>query len=202
MQQHIWHPCSQMKDYEIFKPVRVVGANGCYIELDGGRKIIDAISSWWCKSLGHQHPRLKKAIQKQMDQFEHVILANTTNETIENLAQQLSRLLPTLNKVFFASDGACAIEIALKMSLHSRVIKGDKKKQNFFSLTNSYHGDTVGALSVSDLGIYRDPYQRLLFQTHYLSPLPYVSGAMIHCGLIVKNIGSILKDHSYITVNL
>ena len=124
--KHIWHPCSQMKDYEFFRPLEVVGANGSYLELKNGSKIIDAISSWWCKSLGHQHPRLKKALLTQIDKFEHVILANTTNETIVTLSEKLSRLSPSLNKVFYASDGSCAVEIAMKMSLHARQIQGDK----------------------------------------------------------------------------
>src|SRR3990167_1508208 len=84
--KHIWHPCSQMKDSEQFKPLLVKRASGSYIELHDGKKIIDAISSWWCKSLGHNHPRLKAALKKQADQFEHVIFANTSNETIVELS--------------------------------------------------------------------------------------------------------------------
>lgn len=173
--KHIWHPCSQMKDYETFKPLEVVGANGSYIELKDGKKIIDAISSWWCKSLGHQHPRLKRAILEQIEKFEHVILANTTNETIVSLSEKLSQLSPSLNKVFYASDGSCAVEIAMKMSLHARQILRDEKRRVFLSLENSYHGETTGALSVSDVGIYRDPYASMLFDTHFISSLPYIS---------------------------
>src|SRR3990167_7531890 len=110
--QHLWHPCSQMKDYETFKPLPITQASGCFLQLADGRKLIDAISSWWCKSLGHGHPRLKQALINQLEKFEHVILANTTNETIVLLTQQLASLLPTLNKVCYASDGSCAIEMA------------------------------------------------------------------------------------------
>jgi adenosylmethionine-8-amino-7-oxononanoate aminotransferase len=173
---HIWHPCSQMKDYEIFKPLVVASANGSYIDLADGGRLIDAISSWWCKSFGHNHPRLKHALLQQLESFEHVMLANMTNITIVKLAEKLGHLLPSLPKVFFAGDGSCAVEIALKMSLHSRKIQGDTQKIQFIALENSYHGETIGALSVSDGGMYRDPYQSLLFDTYFIKSLPYVSG--------------------------
>lgn len=133
-QQHIWHPCSQMKDYEEFKPLIIKTAYGSYLELINGKKIIDAISSWWCKSLGHNHPKLKKALKRQLEKFEHVIFANTTNEVIVKLSQQLCSLLPTLDKIFYAGDGSCAVEVAMKMSLHSRINMGDKKRKNFIAL--------------------------------------------------------------------
>lgn len=173
---HIWHPCSQMKDYETFKPLAVVKARGSYIELKNGQKMIDAISSWWCKSLGHNHPRLKAALIEQAEQFEHVILANTTNDTIIELSTRLAQLTKNLEKVFYASDGSSAVEIAMKMSLHSRKISGKNKKTQFISLENAYHGETAGAMSVSDLGLYRDPYLPMLMPSHFIAPLPYVSG--------------------------
>jgi adenosylmethionine-8-amino-7-oxononanoate aminotransferase len=173
--QHIWHPCSQMKDYELFHPLEIKRAYGSYIELSDGKKIIDAISSWWCKSLGHGHPQLKKALMLQMDQFEHVIFANTTYETIALLSQKLGNLIPGLCKVFYAGDGSCAVEIAMKMSLHSHLLEGKPQKKKFIALNHGYHGETCGALSVSDLGLFRDPYQSLLFETTFIEPL-YVSG--------------------------
>ena len=179
--QHIWHPCSQMKDYELFKPLKVNSANGSYIELTNGKKIIDAISSWWCKSLGHNHPKLKQALMRQLDQFEHIILANTTNDVIVEVSQQIAKLMPGLDKIFYASDGSCAVEIAMKMSLHSRVNQGDLKRKQFIALQNSYHGETVGAMSVSDVGLYRKPYASMLFETHFIKQVPYVSGlSLIH----------------------
>jgi len=174
--KHIWHPCSQMKDYENFLPQSVKSARGSHIELSNGKPLIDAISSWWCKSLGHNHPRLKKALQAQIEKFEHVILANTTNETIVQLSEKLCALMPSLNKVFFAGDGSCAVEVALKMSLHSRLIKGDTKRKSFITLQNGYHGETVGALSVSDLGIYKSPYESLCFECYTIKNIPYVTG--------------------------
>ncbi len=173
--QLIWHPCSQMKDYETFTPLLIKKARGCHIELANGTTIIDAISSWWCKSLGHNHPRLKAALLEQADKFEHVILANTTNETIATLSQQLAQLMPPLNKIFYASDGSCAIEVALKMSIQARMITGETHRTKFIALENSYHGETTGALSVSDVGLYRAPFTPLLFTPHFLTKLPYVN---------------------------
>ncbi len=171
---HIWYPCSQMKDYEEFRPLIIKAAKGSYIELADGKKLLDAISSWWCKSLGHNHPRLKKAIIDQIEKFEHVILANTTHELIVNLSQELTTLMPELSKVFYAGDGSCAIEIAMKMSLHSRYINGDVKRNRFITLKNSYHGETMGALSVSDIGLYKAPYNTILFEPHIIDKIPYV----------------------------
>ncbi len=173
--QHNWHPCSQMKDYEQFKPLVIKRACGSYIELANGQKLIDAISSWWCKSLGHNHPALKKALLAQVEQFEHVIFANTTHEHIAKLSQQLSRFMPHLNKVFYAGDGSCAVEIAMKMSVHFRMLQGLSQRTQFIALKNGYHGETCATLSVSDLGIYRDPYKPLLFDPILIEP-PYVSG--------------------------
>ncbi len=170
----LWHPCAQMKDYEVFKPLIIKRARGSIIELSDGRKIIDAIASWWCKSLGHNHPQLKKALLQQLDKFEHVLLANTTYETIVQLSEKLTALMPSLKKVFYASDGSSAVEIAMKMSLHTRQIKGETNRKKFIALSNSYHGETIGALSVSDMGLYRDPYKELLFDVAFLAPLPYV----------------------------
>lgn len=174
--QHIWHPCGQMKDYAQFPPLEVVKASGSYLELKNGKKIIDAISSWWCKSLGHNHPRLKKALFAQAELFEHVILANTTNEVIVQFAEKLVQLAPSLPKMLFASDGSSVIEMALKMSLQARKLQGETHRTQFIALGNSFHGETIGAMSVSDVGMYRDPYRELLFQSQFLSPLPYVSG--------------------------
>lgn len=173
--QYIWHPCSQMKDYEQFQPLIVERASGSYIELSDGHKVLDAISSWWCKSLGHNHPRLVNALIKQVEKFEHVIFANTTHQAIATLSELLGNLMPELSKVFYAGDGSCAVEIAMKMSLHYNLLQGKSQKTKFIALENGYHGETSGALSVSDLGLYRDPYRPILFTPTFIEPL-YVSG--------------------------
>jgi len=164
-----------MKDYETFKPIVIKKAKGSYLYTDNGHKIIDAISSWWCKSLGHNHPKLKKALIKQANQFEHVILANTTNDTIVQLAEELSRLTKHLNKVLFASDGSCAVEIAMKMSLHAHQITGELNRTKFACLENSYHGETCLTLAVSDCELYKKPYQPILPHTYTIKNLPYTN---------------------------
>lgn len=174
--RHLWHPCSQMKDHEKTPLLPIASASGCYLTLTDGRQVFDAISSWWCKSLGHGHPRLKAALLAQVEQFEHVILAGTTNETIVQLSAKLASLMPTLTKVFYAGDGSCAVEIALKMSLHVRQITGESHRRRFLTLENGYHGETAGALSVSDVGIFREPYEAMLFEVDVLRGIPYVSG--------------------------
>ncbi len=172
---HIWHPCSQMKDYINLEPMHIKSAIGSYIELENGKKIIDAISSWWCKLLGHNHPYIKAKVIEQINKFEHVILANTINEKIIELSEKLTSKTQNLNKIFYAGDGSCAVEIALKMSLHSRKIKGQGHKNKFIALENGYHGETMGALSVSDLGIYKNPYKDLLFDVYTISNIPHVN---------------------------
>lgn len=173
--RHVWHPCAQMKDYEVFKPLEIVSARGSLIETREGQKLIDAISSWWCKSLGHGHPRLRTAIDRQMEKFEHVMFAHTTHAVIVELSEKLAQLTPSLNKVLYAGDGSSAVEMAMKMSVHARQIQGDPNRTRFVALQNSYHGETTGALSVSDMGIYRAPYASLLFETYFIQALPYVA---------------------------
>jgi adenosylmethionine-8-amino-7-oxononanoate aminotransferase len=165
-----------MKDHSEFPPLIIKRAEGNYLELENGQRIIDAISSWWCKSLGHGHPAIKKAIHEQLEQFEHVMFGNTTHEKIISLSEKLSQLTPNLNKILYASDGSCAVEIALKMAIHARQILGETHRNQFMCLENSYHGETALAMSVSDLGIYREPYESILIKTHVLKGIPYVSG--------------------------
>ncbi|MCH9637096.1 adenosylmethionine--8-amino-7-oxononanoate transaminase [Rickettsiella endosymbiont of Litargus connexus] len=172
--QHIWHPCSQMKDYESFPPLIISKAYGSYIELTDGRRIIDAISSWWCKSLGHNHPRLKTALKAQLEYFEHVIFANTTYEIIIQLSEKLGRLCMGLDKVFYASEGSSAVEIALKMSLQAQQLLGQNQRIQFTSLQNGYHGETFMALGLSDLGLYRQAYEAHLIKPNFIQNIPYV----------------------------
>ena len=172
---HNWHPCSQMKDFETFPPLCVKRAQGVYIELQDGCKILDAISSWWCKSLGHGHPLLKQAMIDQLDAFEHVMFGNTTHENIARLSQKLADLTPNLDRVFYACDGSSAVEIALKMSLHAHQIEGHLQRTQFMGLENAYHGETALCMSVSDLGVYRTPYTAILQDYPVLRGIPYVA---------------------------
>jgi adenosylmethionine-8-amino-7-oxononanoate aminotransferase len=174
--KRLWNPCTQMKKYETCPPLVIKKARGSYLELSNGHRVIDAISSWWCKSLGHNHPRLKKALLKQLDQFEHVMLADITFDLIAELSEKLSQLMPPLNRVFYASDGSCAVEVALKMSLQSRIIARDHTRTQFIALSNGYHGDTAGSLSLCDIESFRAPYEKILFKPYFLEKIPYVSG--------------------------
>lgn len=200
--RYIWHPCSQMKDYEKFPPLEIRRAYGPYLELKDGTKLIDAISSWWCKSLGHGHPRLKAALLRQLEQYEHVILANTCQEVLVELSEKLVLLCPGLNKVFYASEGSSAVEIAVKMSLHSRKImcNQNQKRKQIMALQNAYHGETLLALSLSDVGIYKKPYQDWLSPVIFLHHIPYVSSITDplwqDCGSVWPNIENQLNQYT------
>lgn len=172
--KHIWHPCSQMKDFEACPPLIIERAQGSYLYTNQG-PLIDAISSWWCKSLGHGHPAVIAAIKQQADRFEHVIGANTTHPALVELAEQLSEITGKQH-AFFASDGASAVEIAMKLAIHANQIKGHKDKNQFVALKNGYHGETLGTMSVSDLGIYKEPYKTFGVTCHFIENIPYVSG--------------------------
>jgi len=176
MRSPLFHPCSQMKDYETFPPLEIVRAEGAYLHTADGRRLIDAISSWWCKSLGHGHPRIRAAVAAQMERFEHVILANTVNRTITELSERLSTLLPGRWHVFYGGDGSTAVEIALKMALHAMKIRGETKRTRLMALENGYHGETALALAVSDLGLYKEPYRELAADYPMVKGLPYCSG--------------------------
>lgn len=168
-----------MHDYRDFPPLEVVSAVGSHLELRDGRRLIDAISSWWCKSLGHGHPRLKAALARQMERFEHVILANTTNDVVVALSERLAALDPALSRVFYAGDGSTAVEVACKMALQAgklagRVDRHGKPRARFMALENGYHGETTLALALGDLGIYKEAYREILPETACLRGLPRV----------------------------
>lgn len=171
--KHIWHPCSQMKDFEACPPLVIEHAQGSYLYTNQG-PLIDAISSWWCKSLGHGHPAVMTAIKDQLKHFEHVIGANTTHPAVVELAEQLTEITGKQH-VFFASDGASAVEIAMKLAIHANQIKGHKNKNQFIALKNAYHGETLGTMSVSDLGIYKEPYKAFGVPCYFIDNIPYVT---------------------------
>ena len=111
--KNLWLPCTQMKDYEQDQPLDIDHARGSYLICSNGQKIIDATSSWWCKSLGHNHPKLKEALIKQINKFEHTIGSNTIHDNLVALSGQLCNLMPHFSKALYASDGSSAVEIAL-----------------------------------------------------------------------------------------
>ena len=176
---NIWHPCTQMKEHEVYPPLKVSKGTGSYLYTNQNNKVIDAISSWWCKNLGHNNPRVKQAIISQLDYLDHSMLSSTTNETIELLSKKLTSLYDGLDKIFYAGgDGSSAVEVSLKLSLHARKILGEEHKNSFISLSNSYHGDTCGAMSVSNNEtINNTPYNEIMFNCYHINNIPYVSGS-------------------------
>ena len=161
----LWHPCTQMKNLEASPPLAIAQGDGAWLIDDEGRRYLDAISSWWVNLFGHANPRINAAIIDQLMKIEHVMLAGCTHEPVVELSERLAKLTG-LGHAFYGSDGASATEIALKMSFHYWRNAGQPQKTGFVSLKNSYHGETVGALSVTDVAIFRDTYAPLLWQSH------------------------------------
>ncbi|MHB8137914.1 MAG: adenosylmethionine--8-amino-7-oxononanoate transaminase [Smithellaceae bacterium] len=164
--QHIWHPCSQMKDYEDFPPVIIERGKGAYLYDVDGRSYLDAVSSWWVNLFGHANDRINKALSDQAQKLEHVIFANFSHEPAIDLACEIVRITPAgLNKVFFADNGSSAVEAALKMSFQYQQQTGHPGKTRFAAITDAYHGETMGALAVGDLDLYSKIYKPLLLNT-------------------------------------
>lgn len=161
--KYIWHPCSQMKDYETLPPIVVERGEGINLYDINGKCYKDVISSWWCNLLGHCNPRINSAIKKQLDSLEHVIFANFTHKTAITLCQKLMEVLPKgLCKFNFADNGSAAVEIALKMSFQYHLQTGNPKKTRFMALADAYHGETLGALAVGGVDLYSEMYKPLM----------------------------------------
>ena len=168
----LWHPCTQMKDHETLPLIPIKKAHGIYLEDFEENRYIDAISSWWVNMFGHTNKYINDKIKEQLDTLEHVILAGFTHERVVRLSERLVKLTPDgLEKCFYSDNGSSAVEVALKMSYHSHLNDGKKNKSTFVSLTNSYHGETIGALSVGDVELYKDTYEPLLLKT-IQTPVP------------------------------
>lgn len=163
----VWHPCTQMKHHPALPLVPVARAEGVWLEDFEGKRYLDGISSWWVNLFGHGNPRINAAITDQLSKLEHVMLAGFTHQPAIELAERLSaKTGGALGHAFFASDGASATEIALKMSFHAWQNSGQTQKQEFVCLQGSYHGETVGALSVTDIALFRDAYAPLIRNEH------------------------------------
>jgi len=162
---HVWHPCTQMKDHEWLPLVPVRRAEGAWLEDFEGRRYLDGISSWWTNLFGHRHPHIVSALKAQLDELDHVMLAGFTHEPAVTLAERLVKIVPKgLSRCFYSDNGSSAVEVALKMSFHYWRNQGQPKKTRFITLSNSYHGETLGALAVGDTGLYRETYAPLLMQ--------------------------------------
>jgi adenosylmethionine---8-amino-7-oxononanoate aminotransferase len=160
---HVWHPCTQMKDHETVPMIPLRAGSGVWLEDQSGKRYIDGISSWWVNLFGHSNPRINAAVAAQLGRLEHAIFAGFTHEPAITLAEELVRLAPPgLNRVFFADNGSAAIEVAVKMSFHFWRNSGQHRKTRFITLSNSYHGETLGALAVGNVALYKSIYQPLL----------------------------------------
>jgi adenosylmethionine-8-amino-7-oxononanoate aminotransferase len=159
----VWHPCTQMKHHESLPLIAITKGKGAWLFDDQGNPLLDCISSWWTNLFGHSNPRINQAITDQLEKIEHVMLAGFTHPPVVELSEKLSALTNGhLGHVFYASDGASAVEIALKMSHHFWRLNNQPQKKKFVCLENGYHGETLGALAVTDVAIFREAYGLLL----------------------------------------
>lgn len=165
--KHIWHPCSQMHDYKNFPPIVIERGEGIYLYDINGKRYIDIISSWWCNLLGHTNPVISEKIKNQLEKIEHVIFANFTHEPAIELCERLVKYLPSgLTKFHFSDNGSASVECALKMSFQYQQQIGRQEKTKFLCLSDGYHGETLGALSVGTLDLYAKLYQPILIDTN------------------------------------
>ena len=161
----VWHPCTQMRDHEWLPLLAIARARGAWLEDGEGRRYLDAISSWWTCLFGHGHAPIVEAIGRQAARLDHVLLGGCTHEPVVRLTERLLALAPPgLARAHYASDGSSAVEIALKMSFHYWHNQGHPARRRFLTLAGSYHGETLGALAVGDVGLYRDRYAPLLME--------------------------------------
>lgn len=161
---HIWHPCTQMKEHEFVPLIPIKRAKGVYLYDFNDKSYIDCVSSWWVNLFGHSNDYINAKIIEQLNTLEHIIMAGFSHKSIIRLSKRLTDLLPAkLNKCFYADNGSSAVEVALKMSFHKNLLQG-KLKNKFLSLSNSYHGETIAALSVSDVELYKKTYKPLLLE--------------------------------------
>ena len=167
MSRSLWHPYTKHSAHETGPFPLITRGEGVYLFDTDGKRYLDAISSWWACNLGHGHPRLVAAIRKQAGELEHSILGNLSHPRAIELADRLAALFPgSPRRVFFAGDGASAVEAALKIAVQYRHNTGRPEKNRFASLKNAYHGDTLGAVSVGYLDSFHKPFKPVTFPVH------------------------------------
>lgn len=170
--KYVWHPCSQMKDYEELPPIVIEEGKGVMLYDTEGKDYIDIVSSWWCNLLGHRNETINNKIISQLGKIEHVIFANFTHRGAIELCERLSKHLPRgLSKFNFSDNGSAAVECALKLSFQYHYQTGNKNKTKFMCLSEGYHGETIGALSVGSLDLYAKIYNPILIDTIHV-PAP------------------------------
>lgn len=164
--KYIWHPCSQMKDYEEYPPIVIESGKGVYLYDENGKEYIDIVSSWWCNLLGHCNPDISGAVKSQLDRLEHVIFADFTHKTAIELCEKLMKVIPKgLSKFNFSDNGSASVECALKMAFQYQYQCGHPERTRFMCLSEGYHGETIGALSVGTLDLYAKIYKPMLMDT-------------------------------------
>jgi len=190
----IWHPCTQMKDHETLPLIPIKSGKGVFLYDFEGKAYIDAVSSWWVNLFGHANPWINDRIKAQLDTLEHVLLAGFTHEPAVELAHKLVHITPkALQKVFYVDNGSSAVEAALKMSYHYHLNLG-KSKPVFLSLANSYHGETIGALSVGDVALYKETYAPLLIAN---MQVPVPSDQTVEAAIVaLKVLEDVLIEHA------
>lgn len=161
----LWHPCTQMKDHETLPIIPIKSGKGVWLEDFDGNRYLDAVSSWWVNAFGHANPIISQAIKQQVDTLEHVILAGFSHEPIIELSEKLVAITPPgLTRVFYADNGSAGIEVALKMSFQYWKNVDKPQKQRFVNLANSYHGETLGALALGDVELYKDIFEPIILK--------------------------------------
>ncbi|MDH4276138.1 MAG: adenosylmethionine--8-amino-7-oxononanoate transaminase [Gammaproteobacteria bacterium] len=197
----VWHPCTQMKDHEGLPVIPIRRGQGIWLEDFEGNRYLDAISSWWVNLFGHANPRISNALKAQLDELEHVLLAGFSHAPAIELAEQLTRLAPPgLTRCFYADNGSSAVEVALKMSFHFWRNQGQVQKTRFVTLSNSYHGETLGALAVGDVELYKTTYKPLLMAAMVVaSPDCYARAPDVSCAqhsaLMFEQMAQTLAEH-------
>lgn len=162
--QYVWHPFTQMKDYAAHDHLLIEKAEGIYLYGADGNRYYDTTSSWWVNIHGHSHPRIKAAIARQLEQTDHVMFSGLTHQPGIELAEKLVEITPDgLNRVFYSDNGSTAVEVAIKMSFQYWQQVGRKDKVKFVYMDNSYHGDTIGAVSVGGVDLFHSMFKPLLF---------------------------------------
>ncbi len=200
--KYIWHPYTQMKDCEEAPPIPIERADGVKLYDYDGNFYYDTISSWWCNVHGHNHPTIKKAIKEQLDAFEHVLFAGFTHKPAVELAERLISITPkNITRVFYSDNGSTAVEVAMKMSMQYWQNNGDEKRTSFLSLDRGYHGDTIGAMSVSGVDLFNNRFESLFFKS-FKAPSPYCYRCPFEkekesCSLeCLTGMEGILKEHA------
>ena len=172
----LWHPCTQMSDHEWLPLVPIRRGQGVWLEDMDGRRYLDAVSSWWVNLFGHSNPVINAAVAEQAATLEHVILAGFSHEPAVRLAERLVSITPDgLDRVFYADNGSSAVEVALKMSFHYWRNVGERGRHRFVCLANGYHGETLGALGVGDVPLYKETYAPLMNEA-LVAPVPDTFG--------------------------